>query len=416
MTAPSNDAPTRRSDAPVRPEGGQFLGGLRVGRLFGISIFAHWSLILIFGLIMLSLGVSVFPRWHPGWSMGMVWGVAFLAAFLFFVSIAVHEMSHALVGRTQGVPVERITLFLFGGIAHTTRHPESPKGEFLMSVVGPVTSLVIGLVATFAGSWLAAGSLEMAEDPIQALARVGPAATLLLWLGPVNILLAIFNMIPGFPLDGGRVLRSLLWWATKDLRKATQYASAVGQGFAWLLIGAGLLMIFGFYIPILGTGPIAGLWLVLIGWFLNNAARVSYEQVLIHEALQDVPVSSIMHARMDLVPPDMTVDTLVSDHIMRYDQRAFPVVQQDTVRGLVCLEDVRAVPRERWSSVTVGEIMTPYQELDTVRPQDSAMEAFQRLGNRGVNQLPVVEGNELRGMVRREDILKWLSLHGAPAS
>ena len=411
MTAPSNPAPTRRNAAPAR----QPLSGLRVGRLFGISIFAHWSLILIFGLIVVSLGMGVFPQWHPDWSTGMVWGIAFLAAFLFFVSIAVHEMSHALVGRTQGVPVERITLFLFGGIAHTTRHPESPRGEFLMSVVGPVTSLVIGLLATFAGSWLAAGSLDMVDDPIQGLAQVGPAATLLLWLGPVNILLAVFNMIPGFPLDGGRVLRSLLWWITKDLRKATQYASAVGQGFAWLLIGAGLLMVFGFYIPFLGTGPVAGLWLVLIGWFLNNAARMGYEQVLIREALQDVPVSDIMHARLDMVEPDMNVELLVSEHIMRRDQRAFPVVQEGTVRGLVCLEDVRAVPRERWSGVRVDEIMTPYQDLDTVRPQDSAMEAFQRLSNRGVNQLPVVEGDELRGMVRREDILKWLSLRGAPS-
>lgn len=381
-----------------------------MGRFSDIEIVIHWSLILIFGLITVSLGTGVLPAWHPAWSPWLTWSIAFLTAVLFFASIALHELAHALVGRTQGMPVDRITLFLFGGIAQTNAYPRSPKAELLTSLAGPITSVIIGLVATFVGSALVANVQEPIEDPLLALAAAGPLATLLLWLGPVNILLAIFNMIPGFPLDGGRVLRATLWWITGDMKKATRYASIAGQGFAWLLIACGVLMIFGYRIPWLGAGPISGLWLVLIGWFLNNAARASYEHHLLRGALQDVPVSELMRSDVDMVPPTLPVDALVSEYIMRRDQRAFPVIENDALLGLVSIADIRALPRERWSEAQVAHIMTPTRKLVFVSPQDSAMEALQRLSAQGVNQLPVIEGSQLRGLVRREDILKWVAL------
>lgn len=394
--------------------------GVRIGRLLGIDIFAHWSLLVIFALITVSLGAGVFPTWHPDWSLGLIWAMAFVAATLFFASIAVHELSHAVVGRSQGIPVERITLFIFGGMAHTTKEPSSAKAELLMAAVGPVVSLLIGIIATLLGSWLAFDAVSQnaqtlqgdADSPMQVLAAANPIATVFLWLGPINILLAVFNMIPGFPLDGGRVLRALLWWITGSLKKATQYASAVGQLFAWVLIASGILMVFGFYIPILGTGFGPGLWLILIGWFLHNAARMGYQNVLVHEALDEVPVRSLMRSQLQTVSPDMRIENLVGDYFMGYEQRAFPVVREDkSMVGLVCLDDVRSMPRERWPDATVSQIMTPIRDLETMGPQEPALDAFKRLGYRDVDQIPVMEGKHLLGMVHRRDIMKWLSIH-----
>lgn len=385
--------------------------GVGLGRYFGIEVSAHWSLLVIFALVTVSLGGGVFPQWHPDWSPALIWGTAFAAAVLFFLSVALHELSHGLVGRWQGVPISRITLFLFGGMAHMNREPPSPRAELLMAAAGPLASFIIGLVAITTGSLLLAEQpLDSPEDAAAALASAGPAATLLLWLGPINLILAVFNMVPGFPLDGGRVLRAGLWWATGDLRRATRWAAAIGQGFAWVLIGTGVLMLLNQEVPIFGRGAASGLWLILIGWFLLSAARASYQQLLLREALDDVPVRSLMRSNIATVPPQMAVNDLVNNYIMRVDQRAFPVVENGQLLGLVCLEDVRRVPRADWNQMTSANIMTPVDRLFTVRPDDPAMEALMSLGAEAVDQLPVVEDGTLAGMVRREDIMKWLVL------
>lgn len=382
---------------------------LRLGRVFGIEVAAHWSLLIIFALIAVVLGGGVFPSWHPDWGPMLIWSMALATAVLFFVSIAVHEVSHALVGRRYGVPVERITLFIFGGMAHSTREPPSPKAELLMAGVGPLTSLVIGVVGTIAGVALAS-TPAAAADPQQLIAGAGPLATLLLWLGPINILLAVFNMMPGFPLDGGRVLRALLWWMTGDLTKATRWSASAGSGFGWFLIGAGLLMALGVHIPFLGTGLLGGVWLMLIGWFLSNAARASYQSVLVRDALDEIPVSAVMRSQVRTVSPQTSIDILVNEYVMNDDQRAYPVMRDGELLGLVALDDVRAVTPERWPHLSVEAIMTPAAALETMAPNEPAFEALMRLGSREVNQIPIVEGRALRGMVRREDIVKWLSL------
>jgi Zn-dependent protease len=254
---------------------------------------------------------------------------------LFIASILLHEISHAVVGRSQGISVSRIDLFLFGGLAHMDNEPPSPKAEFWMAIVGPLVSIAIGVLATVAGTLFANFDLRNfnLDDPVAAMQAIGPAATLLLWLGPINIVLGLFNMVPGFPLDGGRVLRSLLWATTKDRLKATRWASAAGQAFAWILMGIGVLYIFG--------GALAsGIWLLLIGWFLNNAARMSYEQLLVRTALHDVPVSRVMRTQIVTVPPETKVETLVQKHFMATDQHAFPVVYDHDLVGLVCMNDV----------------------------------------------------------------------------
>jgi CBS domain-containing protein len=290
-----------------------------------------------------------------------------------------------------------------------------------MAAVGPIASMVIGIMATMIGNGLVVNTVYgvqnlPGEQSLQILALAGPVATIFLWLGPVNILLAIFNMVPGFPLDGGRVLRALIWWATGDIKKATFYASGVGQLFAWTLIGTGILMIVGVQVPVFGTGFGPGLWLVLIGWFLYGAAHMGYQQLLIREALDNVPVQAVMRSRIQSVPPELSVDQLIGEYFMNYDQWGFPVVDDSgDFLGTVQLGLIRSLPREQWPHTSVRDVMIPTRDLQVLHPQDSAMDAFGQLGNEeDIDQIPVVEGLQLRGMVERKDIMKWLSLHALP--
>jgi Zn-dependent protease/CBS domain-containing protein len=398
-----------RSEARVEEEGRKVASvtgrGFRLGRLFGIAIVADWSLIIIFALITFHLGFMVFPQWHPEWSTAFIWAMSLGTAVLFFASLLAHELSHALVARIYDVPVRQITLFIFGGMAHMEEEPPSPKAEFWISVVGPFTSIAIGTIATLGGLALANIPAEAFEaDPGAALAALGPGATLLLWLGPINLLLGVFNMVPGFPLDGGRVLRAILWWRMKDAVRATRWAARAGQWFAWTLMAFGVLSFF-------AGDIIGGLWLLLIGWFLNNAARVSYEQLIVRRALEGVPVTSIMSRGVATVPPELSIDALVHEHLMGTDQQAFPVIGGRGLEGLVCLEDVRKVSQNAWSGVAVREIMTPTSDLTTVTPDADAQRAMEALTRRDVNQLPVMDGGKLLGLVRRRDLLKWLTLH-----
>lgn len=403
------------SDRPHRTHGDarRRAGGLGLGRILGVEIRLDLSLLVIFALVTFNLGAGVLPRWHPAWSPVAVWALALGAAVLFFASLLTHEMAHALVARRMDVPVRRITLFLFGGLAHLEGEPKSPKAEFLIAVVGPATSLVIGALATAAGVWLAGPALELGvvEGPEAALAAMhglGPLATVLLWLGPVNLFLGLFNLVPGFPLDGGRVLRALLWGATGDLTRATRWASWSGQGVAWVLMGVGVM-------NVLGGGLVSGLWLVLIGWFLNNAARTSYQQLLVRQALEDVPVTRLMRTQLDRVGPELSVDELVREHVMVSDQHAFPVESQGVLQGLVSFEDLRKVPQADWVRTPVGAVMTPLDELAALSPDADGEQALEQLAQRDVEQLPVLdEEAHLLGLVRRQDLVRWLALQSGP--
>jgi Zn-dependent protease/CBS domain-containing protein len=391
-------------------------GGLRLGRIAGIEIAVDWSLLIIFWLIFSALAIGVFPAWHPEWNVAQCGVTALAAALLFFGSVLLHELSHALVGRVHGVTIRRITLFMFGGMAQMENEPPSWRAELYMAIVGPLTSLAIG----FGCLWfvaVVAGPLDIdPQQPQAAFARLGPLTTLLAWLGPVNIFLGIFNMVPGFPMDGGRVLRAVMWAITGDLRRATQAASRVGQGFAFLLMSAGLMMLLGLRVPLLGGGFVNGLWLALIGWFLNNAAVMSYRELLVRQSLEHVPVARLMQTQFTRIDPQMRVSTLVDEELMPSGQRAFPVERDGELVGLVSLADLRKRPRETWADSTVAEIMTPVKALVCLAPQQDAMEALALVAQGNLNQLPVVDSGKLVGLVRREDILKWLAVHGEPAA
>lgn len=386
--------------------------GFRLGSLAGIEVRIDWSLIIIFALVTFSLGGGLFPAWHPDWTPLQHWLTALIAAVAFFASVLAHEMSHALVGRARGIEVRRITLFIFGGMAQMENEPRAWKAEFLMAIVGPVTSLVLGaLFLLLAGMSIDAGQFDPSQ-PQRTFASLSPLPTMLVWLGNVNIILGLFNLVPGFPLDGGRVLRAALWGATGDMLKATRWASQGGQMFAWLLMFSGIAMMLGVRLPFFGTGFIPGLWLTFIGWFLNNAALMSYRQLLVRESLEDVPVKRLMDTRFDTVTPDMTVDRLVEEHLFGSEQRAFPVFRMDRFVGLVCMHDIRDTVRHAWPRLTVEEIMTPVDELVTIEPEEDATIAMGRLTQHTFNQLPVVDDGRLLGLISREDLLKWLSLYG----
>ena len=383
-------------------------GGFRVGRIFGINIRVDWSWLLIFFLTTWNLGTA-FSGLHPGWGPALSWGLGAVAALLFFASVLVHEMAHSLVAKSRGIPVRSITLHLFGGISNIQKEPDSPGSEFLMAILGPISSFAIGggllLIAV-----MLAGPAGALQDPNKILEGLGPVLTLLFWLGSVNVTVGAFNLIPGFPLDGGRVVRSILWAITKNLRRATRWASWMGRGIAWLMILAGIAMTFGVSIPFFGTGLGSGLWLTFIGWFLNNASTQSYRQVVIEDVLEDVPVERMMRTNPPTCSADCSVSRLVHDHIMQSDDQAFPIVEAGRLVGLVALEDVRKIPRDAWGETAVRQIMTPADGLVTASPDEDAAEALNKLMGRDVRQLPVVRDGELVGLLRRRDIIKWLQL------
>ncbi|MGD1993682.1 MAG: site-2 protease family protein [Anaerolineae bacterium] len=386
--------------------------GFRIGRIFGIDIRIDWSWVFIFILITWNLS-SLFGDIHSNWGPFVQWGLALVAALLFFVSVLAHELAHSLVSQAQGTPVRGITLFLFGGVSNIQREPETPRSEFLMAILGPVTSLVIGfLLLILAGVGIDPNALQRAmEDPSGPLGQMGPVTTVLLWLGSVNMALGLFNLIPGFPLDGGRVLRSILWGITDDLRRATRWASWVGQGIGWLMIISGIAMVFGAQIPFVGSGLVNGLWLAFIGWFLNNAASRSYQKIVIHDILEGVPVERMVRTNPPTVAPDVSIEELVNKHIMQSDDQSFPVLDGDRLVGLITLGDVRSVSRNAWETTSVRDVMTPAQDLVTANADEDASEALEKLTQLDVRQLPVMRDGALVGLLRRRDVIKWLQLH-----
>jgi Zn-dependent protease/CBS domain-containing protein len=383
--------------------------GIRIAKIFGIKIQIDWSWVLILLLVIWNLSIA-FMQIHPDWGMSFSVIMAVIAALLFFISVLLHELAHSLVAKSQGIAVDSITLFLFGGVASIREEPKSPANEFVMAILGPVTSLIIGvLLLLLAGIGLDLQML-LQRSPLDILQELSPARTLAFWLGSVNVILALFNMIPGFPLDGGRVLRSIFWAISRNLRKATRWASYVGQAIAWAMIILGIAMVFGVRVPVFGEGLINGIWLILIGWFLNNAASSSYQQLMIRDILAGIPVRQMTKRDPTSVPANITVNCLVEDYIMQTDEHSFPVVEQEQLIGMVSLDDVRKLSADLRTEKFVTDIMTPRSEIITIDPNDDAYEALMTISRKGVRQLVVMEGDEIFGLMRRRDIFRFLQL------
>ena len=364
-------------------------GGMRIARIAGIDISVHASWLVVFFLITYSVGLSLqanYPLWRQP---ALYWGLAAAISVLFFGSVLAHELSHALVARRFGLRVTSITLFIFGGAANLEDEPSRPRDEALVAAAGPVSSILIGLVClTIDG--------VVAQPQVSAL--VG-------WLGFVNVTLGIFNLLPGFPMDGGRILRALLWHLRGDRFAATRNAALVGRFFGYLLIAGGVYLI-------LQRGPLfTGVWLALIGWFINTAAEAASAQMAIQRSLHGVTVRDVMEADPPSVGPNETVAELVNERMLRGEHRSFLVKHADGgLAGIVTLSDVRRVPSDQWAGARVTDIMTRFSDLATVKadlPVDRAMEMLQE---RAVGQLPVVEddGRTVIGMLTRLGILRLI--------
>ena len=361
----------------------------RLGKVFGIDIDVHYTWFIVFALVSWSLAVGFFPQQFPGWSAGAYWLVGAVSSLLLFASVLLHELAHSLVAKSEGIPVRSITLFVFGGVSAIQREAANPRNEFLMAFVGPLASVLIGVLMGVL--WIILGQLN---EQLQAI---------LLYLAIINLILAVFNLMPAFPLDGGRVFRAAVWWVTGSLTRATQIAAVVGRGFAYVMIFTGLFLTF--------TGNIlGGLWLVLIGWFLNSAAETSYRQLIIREMLTGVRVREIMARDVPTLTRDVTVRELVGEYFLPRNIRALPVVHDSQLVGLVTLSDVRQVPQEDWNTTRVAQIMTPVENLHVLTAQDDASRALEVLGEQDLNQVPVVADGRVVGIITRGHIIGLLQL------
>jgi len=363
---------------------------ITIGRVFGIPIRIHSSWILIFGLTTWSLASKYFPDRYPGWTPTLNWAVGLATSLLFFLSVLLHELAHALVALNWGLPVHDIILFIFGGVAQLTEEPEAPGVEFKIALAGPLTSF--GLAALFGIVW------------VFTRLKIQPIAALSFYLAGTNAALGAFNLIPGFPMDGGRVLRSVLWATTKNLQLATRLAAGVGHFIAYLFIFAGAWQIL--------NGNWDGLWIAFIGWFLENAAQTSYRQVAVKQFLMGHKVREMMINECFPLSPDMTIDALVRNQIMPLGLRCFPVVSGGVTQGIVSLPLVRQVPQAHWPQVTVRAVMVPLDDVRILSPDDSLWQALEKIRAERVDQLPVAENGRLTGMLTQDAILAFIHRHG----
>jgi Zn-dependent protease/predicted transcriptional regulator len=365
------------------------MGGFRLGSVLGFEIRIDYSWFIIFFLILWTFGFAVFPAMYPGEEPATYIGMAGVGTLLFFASLLAHELSHSVVARRKGVPVSGITLFVFGGMAHTSMEFEEPGDEFQIAGIGPVSSLVIaGLFYILAMIAQAVGA---------GVAIVGVAS----YLAIINVFLAIFNLLPGFPLDGGRLFRAAVWKYTGDLRRATRYATTGGKIVGYLLIGLGLLNFF-------AGAIIGGLWLVFIGWFMRSAAEASYVQMILRRSLEQVRVRDAMTPDPYTVPGSITVQEFVEEHLFRGRHQGYPVVDEGRAVGIVTLERIKRVPKEEWDRRTVAEAMAAAEDGVVVTPEEPMDRVLDRLNASETGRLLVSEGDQVVGILTRSDIARWL--------
>lgn len=364
-------------------------GSLRLGTIAGIEISIHISWVLMVVLLTWSLATGWFPALYPGWPLLSYWFVSLLATLLLFASVLLHELSHSLVARARGLPVKNITLFIFGGISSIEQEPRSPGVEFQMAFVGPLTSLLLGGLAYLL--------LLVFRD------GTSPLAAILGYLAVANVLLGIFNLVPAFPLDGGRVLRSIIWKISGKARTATRAATLTSQGISYLLILLGFSLIF--------RGNILdGIWLGLIGWFLLSSAQSANSQAMLDAVLKGVTVREVMNENPNTAPANISLQKLVDELLLPHGWRSAFVMQDEFLTGLITLSDIRHIPRDEWVQTPVGFAMTPLKRLHTVTPQQSLKEVLPLIVEQNINQVPVMESGRLIGMLSREDILRFLEV------
>jgi len=357
-------------------------GGFKVATIRGIAIMVHWSWALIFTFITWTLA-QYFGDQYELWSPLQAWIVAGATALGFFLSVLLHELSHALLALRFGLPVPSITLFIFGGVSNIAAEMKSARQEFFVAAAGPGMSLllafVLGAIAILIG---------------------GDLGEVLLYLASVNALLGIFNLLPGFPLDGGRVFRSIVWAKSKDLQKATRWASRMGQGIAWIMIGGGI------YIAL--TISLVGIWYVFIGLFLKQAAESAYQQLMFDRALQNVRARDLMRGPSDPMPDSSSLQRIVDERVLDRGERCVLLEHNGAVSGLLTTTDLSRVPREEWATTSARTAMVPTAEVATIAPSALVSDAVRTMVERDIHQLPVIDEGRLVGMLTRGDVLNYI--------
>jgi len=358
-------------------------------KLLGFEVGVDLSWVLLALLITWTLAVGYFPFQYPDLASQTYWWMAILGALGLFFSIVFHEFSHSIVARRYGLSISGITLFIFGGVAQMDEEPTNAKAEFLMAVAGPIASFILGGVFYLLHLAGTAAGWPLAVDAV------------VTYLALINVILAGFNLIPAFPLDGGRMLRAALWGWKDDLRWASRMASGAGGAFGMALIILGVVsVIFGNFV--------GGMWWFLIGLFIRGAAGMSYQQTVVRQVLQDVPIGKVMNDRPVTVSADATVADLIENDFYRYYYKMFPVVQDSRVVGCVTLKNTSGIPRDEWQTTKVGDVMQACGESNTIRPDTPAMKVLSTMQSTGNTRMLVAENGRLAGIVTLKDMMRFL--------
>lgn len=364
-----------------------FKNSFKVWKIFGIDIEIDVSWLIVFFLFTYSLSVTYFPNVLPGYDELFYWITGVLVTLVVFASVLVHELAHSLTAIKDGISINRITLFIFGGVAHLEEEPKTPGSEFKISILGPLSSVLLGVI--FGGMYFLIQPGNLISEALYFLARI-------------NLFIGLINLVPAFPLDGGRILRSIIWRFKNDLVFATKMSVYSGSVFAFILIALGFVITF--------STSLFGLWYVLIGWLLYQAGQTSYTQVALKNSLSGLTVSEVMSESVVVVPPYIVVEKLI-DKFYKYKVSAFPVVEDDnSVRGLVSINDVKALPKSKWNLTRVDDIMTPLEECYVMDPGDEAVEAMMRMANNNVSRILVIEEGQLRGILSNTDMMRLIRM------
>jgi Zn-dependent protease len=356
---------------------------------FTVSVDASWGIILF--LVVWSLSKGFFPSYFPDLSLQTYWIMGVAGALGLFISIIIHEFSHSLVARKYGMKIKGITLFIFGGVAEMKDEPNTPKSEFLMAIAGPIASFILAFF--FSGLYQIA---EILKFPV-------PVIAILSYLSTINLLIAIFNMIPAFPTDGGRVLRSILWWIKGDIHWATQIASRISLMFAVVIIFTG-------FMHMVGDNAIGGLWWILIGSFLFFAANASYQKLLIKESFEGKTVRYFMNPAPVTVPSHITLQEFVDMYLYRYHYKMFPVVKNDKILGLITMQTLKLHTHEEWKHLLVGQVMQQQNPSNSIAVNTPIDDALNKMNESGVIRLLVVEHNKIVGIITLKDLLEYIAL------
>jgi len=357
-----------------------------LGKILGIPIGLDYSWFVIFALLTWTLAGSYYPAEFKGWPPVLYWFMGAVTAIMLFVSVLLHELGHSAVALRYKIPVRSITLFLFGGVAQIGAEPPSAIAEFFIAIAGPLVSLALGIL------FYAVQPLVASIEPISGLAK---------YLAYINLSLVLFNLIPGYPLDGGRVFRAIVWAITGNMRRATLIAANVGRCFAFLFIFTGVWQMF--------NGNFGGgLWIAFIGWFLDNAASAQVQEVMLQGLLAGHKVSQAMSTHCAAIPADLTLQQLVDEHIFGSGQRCFFVNRGDNTVGLMTLHQIKEVPRPKWATTSAAQVMLPLEQLKYTDPDTELWAALQEMDRDGVNQLPVTQDHHVIGMLNREDVITFL--------